>query len=273
MQYCFITPKPFLERYATRSTTHMVLAQLAARDQEYFNFYKARGEAGDVLIMDNGAYEGEQMGHQDLLEVALSMDNIELLVIPDTPNNFDQNEDKCGEFLDYLDKEFHWDEGEAYPFNLMKVIHATPGCLREFTLSYLLADQDPRISAAGFSRLTPAYSSVSHVYDDRADPLRRVKFAQHLKRSGLWAGRLEHHALGQLGGPTEIATLAYEGFDSMDSSAPVWRGIHGVEYKSADWQDYPFELSFNEKLMPWQNLKVVDQNIERVLKACSTTIK
>lgn len=269
MQFCFITPKPFLERYAAKSSTHMVLAQLAAKDDEYFKFYKERGEAGDVIIMDNGAYEGEQMHPEELIEVALEMDNVEMLVIPDAPNNFARNEDKCGEFLDMLDDRFGWDEGEAMPFNLMKVIHATPGVLREFVVSYLNADLDPRISGVGFSRLTPAYSSKSHLGDDRADHFRRVKFAQYLKRSDLWCGRLEHHALGQVGGPSEISCLAAEGFDSMDSSAPVWRGLHGVEYSGAEWDDIPFELN-GPKQVIWNNIGVADQNVEEVLRRCNS---
>jgi len=248
----------------------MVLAQFAARDEDYFNFYKTRGEAGDVIILDNGAYEGEQLWSEELIEVALRMDNVEMLVIPDVPNNFARNEDKCGEFLDLLDDKFGWPDGEAYPFNLMKVIHATPGVLKEFVVSYLNAELDSRISGVGFSRLTPAYSSKSHLNDNRADPLRRVKFAQYLKRSELWCSRLEHHALGQLGGLVEISCLAAEGFDSMDSSAPVWRGLCGVEYNLGEWDDRPFKLDGPAQVI-WNNVGVADQNVEEVLRRCVTS--
>src|SRR5438477_6253945 len=58
MEFCIITPTAGLERYATLSKTHLVLAHYWDKDIAYRKFYHERKAAGDFIILDNGAYEG-----------------------------------------------------------------------------------------------------------------------------------------------------------------------------------------------------------------------
>src|SRR5882724_8154116 len=58
MEFCVISPTSGLERYATRSKTHLVLAHLF--DGAYADFYLKQKNEGDVIILDNGTYENGQ---------------------------------------------------------------------------------------------------------------------------------------------------------------------------------------------------------------------
>ncbi len=55
MEFCIIGPTAGLERYATLSKTHLVLAHI--KDGAYVEFYRKRRTDGDWIILDNGAYE------------------------------------------------------------------------------------------------------------------------------------------------------------------------------------------------------------------------
>jgi len=57
VKVAFITPVPELERFATASDYHLVLAHICEQYPEYVEFYRERVKQGDYIILDNSAFE------------------------------------------------------------------------------------------------------------------------------------------------------------------------------------------------------------------------
>ena len=55
--FCFITPIPLLEQFASQSSKHLCLAHLVDSNDQYASFYKKMRDRGDYVIMDNGCFE------------------------------------------------------------------------------------------------------------------------------------------------------------------------------------------------------------------------
>lgn len=249
MQFCPIAPVQALRIVKGKSTVHMALAQyLDVR--EYREYFQERLSDGDTVIMDNGAYEGATMQDEQLVDL-MEMLKPSVTVIPDEPGSFHLSERKCVQFRSLLYK-------KSIKANLMKVIHAESGKLHEFLSAYIIASTT--CSWVGFSRLTSKYSSLwPHA-------IGRIKFAQELKMRGYWKQQVKHHALGMLNGDTdELPLLDKAGFHSCDSSAPIWRGIHGYDITDKSWPNYAFEPVAAPEAKDWVTAA---GNLERVLKAC-----
>ena len=81
-RFCIITPTAYLEKYASLSDMHLVLAHLVDTDDNYADFYCSRNE---FKIMDNGAFElGESYDPDKLLALAYKC-NAQAIVLPDYP--------------------------------------------------------------------------------------------------------------------------------------------------------------------------------------------
>lgn len=82
MKVAFITPIPDLDRFATQSKVHLVLAE-HLDDERYLSFYKYRRSVGDYVILDNGAHEhDEPLPMQELMMRAIELGPNEL-ILPD----------------------------------------------------------------------------------------------------------------------------------------------------------------------------------------------
>ena len=111
----------------------------------------------------------------------------------------------------------------------------------------------------GFSRLTKSYGEHCKT---------RAGFLSRLRMVGLFDPTCHHHALGMIDGSlSELAKLNLEGFDSCDSSAPVWRGVHGYRLglDREEWPDFPFKPEV-QKIN--HSYDAVDFNVRRVLEVC-----
>lgn len=88
MILAIISPIPDLERFATQSRMHMVLAEyLDHYDDRYLNFYKYRRSIGEYVIMDNGAHEHDMpMSMPRLMELAVELQPSEI-ILPDVQRN------------------------------------------------------------------------------------------------------------------------------------------------------------------------------------------
>src|SRR5882672_5189483 len=79
MHFNILSPVQGLEEFATLSRHHLVLAQI--KDPAYRQFYKLRREKGDHIILDNGAWEGNQ--NWAVLTEAIVFYNPNVVVLPD----------------------------------------------------------------------------------------------------------------------------------------------------------------------------------------------
>jgi len=222
----------------------MALAQYLC-NKDYFKFFYEKKQKGDTVILDNGAYEESAIHFSELARWVTEL-RPSVVVLPDVPGNFEKTIQRSHNYLDSFGLP-HGTEG-------MMVLHAKDGALAHFEVAYNLCP----VKWIGFSRLTKRYSG---------DPgyLRRVHFAKWLKEQSVWRSDLTHHALGMLNGEVaELRHLALAGFHSCDSSAPIWRGLHGYTLTDTDWPNFEFDPTGigDPELL-------AEVNLTQVLEACN----
>jgi hypothetical protein len=204
MEFCIISPTAGLERYATLSKTHLVLAH-ECKNHDYVEFYIKRQQEGDFIILDNGAYESGRPTYDWNVIGALEPD---VIVLPDYP--LQPWKKTWHASMTWLDENFD----DASGFEVCYIPQAEKGDLHGFLESYQEAVADPRIGWLGIPR------ALSYAITD--NPLMRVEFARMVKRDH---PNIKLHAFGMVNGDVhEIPYLAQAGVNSIDSSAPIWRG-------------------------------------------------
>jgi hypothetical protein len=213
---------------------------------EYEKFFQERVKAGDTVILDNGAYEGQQM-QPAMLNKWVRRLKPSVVVLPDKPHDLLRTVQYSMQYLE----EF----GLPYGTEAMMVLHAEDGRLAHFETAYNLCPT----KWIGFSRLTRCYST------ELKWPWHRAQFAKWLQDHSIWRSSLFHHALGMLNGNVEeLKLLSSTGFDSCDSSAPVWRGLLGYSMQD-NWPNYEFQPFISDEVNNWTQ---ADINLNEVLQAC-----
>lgn len=90
---------PMHTAWVQRGPYHMVLAQFALRHPELAAHYRSAGRMGvDTIILDNGAYEGEEL-HHAALNKAIGIIEPDVVVLPDDPSDPHKTLSKSWEFL------------------------------------------------------------------------------------------------------------------------------------------------------------------------------
>jgi hypothetical protein len=223
-RFCVIAPTEYLSLFAPKSTAHLVLAHIVEDDASYAAFYRSMRERGDLIIMDNGAFElGESYDPQKLVVLGKQC-GAEYLVLPDYPF---QDGAKTIEAA----KEFAPQFLRA-GFKSMFVPQSIRGDMEQWIRAYTWAASNPAIDIIGMSILGIP-GALPHIPPAYA----RVVMTQILIDRKLFAYHKHHHYLGLNAGPgLEVpALISMNALDTCDSSAPVWQGLLGVEYtKNAD---------------------------------------
>lgn len=252
MRFAAIAPTAYLH-LTNKLRYHMCLAQFL-HQKDYFSFFAAKAREKDqVVIMDNGVYDGMKVHDISLLKYVEQL-RPQVVVLPDQPGDGVKTVEMSMAFFQKL-IDLKWD-GAA-----MGVVHGLEGDSSSFCRTYMKLLTFCRW--IGFSRLTKKYGVLGE-----QPKLRRVQFAQELKRKGLWSGFHKHHALGMLDGNVkELSLLAAEEFEGCDSSAPVWRGLWGWKLSDPGWEDRMF-VPDSDSLKFADNRPIAEQNLERVLAAC-----
>ncbi len=215
-EFCIITPTAYLEKYASQSTMHLVLAHLVDQDPNYAEFYTGRGE---YKIMDNGAFElGESYAPDKLLELGQKC-SAHAIVLPDYP--FKPARRTISASLEVID------EIRIEHFHTMFVPQSEVGNLEDWVNAYTWAAENDDIDIIGMSILGIP-NALPHIPAAYA----RVVMTQILIDRGLFNFNKYHHYLGLNAGPAlEIPPLIkMNAMDSMDSSGPVWAALFGHEY-------------------------------------------
>jgi len=208
MNFAIICPIAGLERYATLSKTHLVLAQI--KDERYRSFYKKRRELGDTIILDNGAYEeGRSINNQTLAEAARYY-TPQYIVCPDELyQDWERTYAATKNFLDH-----HYDEFRQLGCKFIGVPQTTKGNIMGWMEGMFRMVEELPLDGVGLPR-----ALVTHYY---IDPLTRVRACEFLKRR--YENQLYIHAFGMVkGNVDELNMLRDAQCDSIDSSAPVWR--------------------------------------------------
>jgi hypothetical protein len=237
MDFRIISPTAGLEKFATLSKSHLILAHV--KDSSYRSFYKERREAGDHLILDNGAHEkGKSIDWSQLYE-AIDFYNPQVVVLPDTLNDPIKTASESLRFLDtasMIHTKVEW----------MYVVQAKDGFADLERVNNVLKDTrvGHLIKWLGITRYLTIDNGLS----------------RSVIRKLLAGYQRKFHALGLVNGSIkELQDL--EGFDSVDSSVPVWRGWNAFSVTTdAKWPEIPVDFStteepFSEKLI-YNNLQI-----------------
>jgi hypothetical protein len=262
MHFCAITPIRWLEMFDKAGPCHMALAQ-NLKHRAYLDHYIARLKEGHTVILDNGAYENEQLNYKCLTE-AIELLLPTYIVLPDDPGDYRSSSMMSLDFIEYL---------KAHNPSILKICkslwicHAADDDLPNFINSYELGVNNAH--GIGLSRLTQRYGLREEVPE-----MRRVQFIDYLKTLGKYHPSKYVHAFGMLGGSLlELPHLADRGVNSIDSSAPVWRGLMGYRLSSS-WPDFKFQVDPPMwAKAPVENYGCVGEylatsNLRKVLEAC-----
>ncbi len=217
---------------------HLVLEKFL-REPAYVEYYKKRKFYGDMILLDNNAYEQSYSVADRALHCAIELMNPDYFFLPD-------------------------------------VIGDTRETLRRSKRFWEDLDTGIRKNAIGVVQGN-VNKEVMYCYDTFADYLdciaiprhlgyRRVAIAAELHDQKRWSERCMHWALGMNAGSISELSLLHElGFMGCDSSAPVWRGLNGY-YLNEKWPDPPFDpfrTDFGKAA-----IEKAKFNLSEVLQAC-----
>lgn len=262
MKFCVITPIGGLRKFAMLSNTHLVLAHI--NSPEYREFYRARRESGDTLILDNGAYEaGESISPKEL-EDSISYYSPQWVVCPDKLfSHWQVTYEMTKDFLDRY-------ASNNYQVKFMAIPQTVKGDIFGWTEGLLRMCDELKIDGIGLPR-----ALITHYAKER--PTIRAEACSFIK------SRYPHlyiHAMGMANGdPWELPLLDAVGCDSVDSSAPVWRAwSQGLSLGTRDrtlWDTYGTECDFwdSGEGLSARNIDQIYSNLEVCGVKCPTQPK
>jgi hypothetical protein len=222
------------------------------KNKEYVEFYKERRAAGDLLILDNGVYEGET-NYSKTLEM-IPVYKPQVVVLPDkmlAPWN--ENFSQAFSFLRGEGRQYTQEFGIQWMF----VPQAPKGDMMGFLDGTLAAIDKLEVQWIAIPRVLPLVISN--------DPLSRVNLCHYLKKIN---PDLKVHCLGMAAGNVgELPLLQQAGCDSIDSSAPVWRGWNNYSLAGTSGRSPVSDCDFNAPSDPIPG-GVIDELILKNLEAC-----
>ena len=248
MDFCIISPTAGLNRYSTLSKTHLVLPHV--NDKDYWDFYEGRREAGDRIILDNGAYEGREFNEVRYTGLLRHL-KPQVAVLPDYPLEWWVKTHHAS--IAFLDK---W----AEKFPDVEWMYAPQAEEKHYgdlihSMNQVL-DDERRVKWIGLPRnLTTHFLS----------PLSRIDAVREIRDEAIVRG-IKIHCLGMAAGNIhELYYLNELGVTSIDSSAPVWRGWSGYAINDPNWPNPPIE--FDVGLLPDKEM-LAHTLILKNLEAC-----
>lgn len=236
MRFAIISPASGLQRWATKSTCHLVLSHVV--NPVYQQFYRQRSQAGDLVILDNGAYEGEVNANQLLERIGLYHPKV--VVLPDMLG---------GDARDSynLARGFHEVWKSKLPMQWMFVPQGRTS--QEFYDFTNRAINDLGVEWVGIPRIFGTH--LNPQIESRA------RFCEWIHER--WPD-VNVHCLGMLAGNiAELPLLEKANCQSIDSSAPVWRGWCGFDIEDPAWQWRGTDCDFDAyPVSGWQTQVVIN---------------
>tara|TARA_B100001778_G_scaffold312160_1_gene295645 strand:- start:657 stop:1487 length:831 start_codon:yes stop_codon:yes gene_type:complete len=245
-------PTDFLEKYAGKYNSHLMLAHLVESDGRYADWFEAYDGA---KILDNSAFEMyKQKKPMYPTEKLLKMGErvkADYIVMSDYP-------DQVGEVTISAAKEIAPMFKEA-GFGTFFCPQSKIGDLEDLVDSFSWAANSPLVDYIGFSILNIPNAYGVEKNNKLQRYLSRLKFVQELDKRGILEqivnNKKKIHFLGMVDGPNEIELMGYNGYDecidTWDSSAAVWYGLNGIKFDSSPTGavngKFEKEVDFNEK--------------------------
>lgn len=252
IDFCHIMPTAFLNTYANKYKTQLILAHLVEEDEHYRNFF---AKYNRTKIMDNSAFEmfktGQPMYPADkLIEMGHKV-NADYIVMSDYPN---EDPSKTIAAAEELAPKFKEAEFGTFFCPQSKI-----GDLEGLISAFAWAANSHLVDYIGFSILNIPNAYGVEKNNKLQRYLSRLKFVQELDKRGILEqivnNKKKIHFLGMVDGPNEIELMGYNGYDecidTWDSSAAVWYGLNGIKFDNSPTGavngKFEKEVDFNEK--------------------------
>ena len=252
IDFCHIMPTAFLNTYANKYKTQLILAHLVEEDEHYRNFF---AKYNRTKIMDNSAFEmfktGQPMYPADkLIEMGHKV-NADYIVMSDYPN---EDPSKTIAAAEELAPKFKEAEFGTFFCPQSKI-----GDLEGLISAFAWAANSHLVDYIGFSILNIPNAYGVEKNNKLQRYLSRLKFVQELDKRGILEqivnNKKKIHFLGMVDGPNEIELMGYNGYDecidTWDSSAAVWYGLNGIKFDNSPTGSvngkFEKEVDFNEK--------------------------
>ncbi len=224
IHFGYIAPINYLDFVPDNANFHLCLAHLC-KDQTYCDFYKDRRARGDLIFMDNSAYElGEGIETEQLLDlIDGSGINPHVIVAPDYPGRpSNKTLNALDAFRDVVRTRYKNCPG------VMGVPQSEVGNYKDWMSCYIeMTTQGVDVIGMSILALPNAFCTLTGTTDVSHNRLYGSLF---LKRSGHYSNSTWHHYLGA-SSPSEIQLIPQlQMADSMDSSSPIWHGIQTIKY-------------------------------------------
>lgn len=273
LNFCHIYPTAYLEQYAVRQRHHLCLAHLIEASPEYADFYARMSDRGDVIIMDNSAFEmykqGRPMYDPDKLVEMAQRVGATFVVMSDYPAQHSYATIKAAEkqipiLMDAGFKTFFVPQSEI-------------GALDQYLDCIDFAINHPHIDLIGLSILGCPNAFGVEKSNNLQRFLSRWKILKILDTKGKLTQSVikRFHCLGMVDGPYEIELLReyHKYIYSWDSSSAFWAGAHGIAYDRSPTGlingKFELEVDFdmNRRLTDAEVL-CVETNLEAVNRLC-----
>ena len=275
IDFCHIMPTAFLNTYANKYKTQLILAHLVEEDEHYRNFF---AKYNRTKIMDNSAFEmfktGQPMYPADkLIEMGHKV-NADYIVMSDYPN---EDPSKTIAAAEELAPKFKEAEFGTFFCPQSKI-----GDLEGLISAFAWAANSHLVDYIGFSILNIPNAYGVEKNNKLQRYLSRMKFIRELDMSGVLSDILDNgkkiHFLGMLDGPNEIELLFDTGYgqyiNTWDSSAACWYGANDIAFDNsptgAIGGKYEKEVDFNFKLEDVKSEDKIIENINFINKLCES---
>jgi len=255
MKIAFITPVPMLEKYATQSNYHLILAQVCAKSPEYVEFYRERRRAGDYVILDNGAYELGAGVDVQLLKKYADIIQPSAVVLPDVRNDALSTIALTRQAIEVLRQPNR--ELFAVP---QAPLETEPGALDAWFASLRTLQSNPAISAIGI------YPETSRFFPTMGG---RARLLWLMERGAYVQPGRSYHLLGMNPNPVEIQECAkYPWVIGADSAKPIVYGLYGIvlHSKCGAIAPYPHRPPYYFEMETDLFPDIVQRNIRTVME-------
>lgn len=277
INFCHISPTPYLKNFVDGRPVHLVLAHLIEVDDSYTQFYvdqKRRHNA--TIIMDNSAFEMYKQGREmypsgKLIEMGakIGADYIVMSDYPGQESNVTIN--KAIEMAPEL---------KAAGFGTFFVPQSEENDLEDYISGFEWAAEHPEyVDYIGVSILGAPLAYGVEKGNKLQRFFARYKVMLELEKRGVLAKFFENdqkiHMLGMVDGPNEIQLLMpfHHDIDTWDSSAAVWLGLHGREFDGSPTgliggkfeKEVDFDHPYEDNPL---NMQCVANNIDYIDQLC-----
>jgi hypothetical protein len=240
-------PLDLLDKSLKFNDYHYCLPHLL-KNKQYYQFFKSASERDDLIIMDNGLFEGVSHTIEDLLE---KINDIKpsIFITPDAWNDPETTIKNAKKWIDYY--------ADKIPTTtkLMAVVQAKTVSDAMLTYSKLIE--------LGYTHIALNHAGVFYkeLYQHQNELLSlmngRIRFVNILPSLKGFSKSIHHHLLGATL-PNEFSNykgLQYEFIKTIDTSNPVIYGLKNGRYPEEVLLDKPkekLETFFDQRLTPQQ---------------------